>query len=225
MQGKSMIKYHPNDNLLVEFSAGSLPFAQSIAVSAHLYFCTHCQQRVGKLNCLGAGMMNDIEPVAVSEDLLGLVMSRLTSDTAQVPDPVTAPARRSAAKMPGIIEKILKSQGAPKWKFVTPSLNMARLKTGQREYEVALHKIKAGGSVAKHDHRGTEITLILDGSFSDEEGIYNKGDFLVREQGQPHRPLASQDAPCICLSVVAAPVRLTGTFHRLLNPFLGFKPE
>jgi putative transcriptional regulator len=102
---------------------------------------------------------------------------------------------------------------------------MARLQTGQKEFEVALHRIKAGGSVAKHDHGGTEITLVLDGSFSDENGIYHEGDFLVREAGETHRPLASRDAPCICLSVVAAPVRMTGTFTRLLNPFLAFKPQ
>lgn len=220
MQGKSMIKYHPDDNLLIEFSAGTLAFAQSIAVSSHLHFCRHCQQRVDRLTQVGATLMQEADTVAVSDDLLDKVMGLL--DTTP-----TTPALRPAnsGKMPHVIDKLMAQQGKAKWEFLTPSLDMARLRTGQKEFEVALHRIKAGGSVAEHDHRGTEITLVLDGSFSDENGIYNEGDFLVRDTGQVHRPLASRDAPCICLSVVAAPVRMTGTLTRLLNPFLSFKPQ
>ncbi|MBB3169328.1 ChrR family anti-sigma-E factor [Simiduia aestuariiviva] len=214
-----MIKHHPDDNLLIEFSAGTLAFGQSIAVSSHLHFCHHCQQRVERLNHVGASLLTDVESVPVSDDLLDSVMAQLDA-----PTPKRKPAAPSNQKMPRVIDKILSKQGKAKWEFLTPSLDMARLHTGQQQFEVALHRIKAGGSVAQHDHRGTEITLVLDGSFSDENGIYNEGDFLVRDAGQVHRPLASRDAPCICLSVVAAPVRMTGPFMRLLNPFLSFKP-
>jgi putative transcriptional regulator len=217
-----MIKHHPDDNLLIEFSAGTLAFGHAIAVSSHLHFCGHCQQRVERLNSLGASLLQTSEAMAVSDNLLDKVMSQLDQ-------PATAPAPkmppRTNADMPRIIDRILAKRGKAQWQFLTPSLDMARLHTGQREFEVSLHRIKAGGSVAAHDHRGTEITLVLDGSFSDEQGIYNEGDFLVREAGQVHRPQASRDAPCICLSVVAAPVRMTGTFTRLLNPFLSFKPQ
>lgn len=217
-----MIKYHPDDNLLLEFSAGTLAFAQSIAVSSHLHFCRHCQQRVDRLTQVGGTLMQDAEAIAVSDDLLDKVMEQLDA----APDALTPRARTAHnGRMPRVIDKLMAQQGSVKWEFLTPSLDMARLRTGQNEFEVALHRIKAGGSVAEHDHRGTEITLVLDGSFSDENGIYNEGDFLVREAGQVHRPLASRDAPCICLSVVAAPVRMTGALTRLLNPFLSFKPQ
>lgn len=217
----TMIKHHPDDNLLTEFSAGTLAFGQSIAVSAHLHYCSRCRARVASLNTLGADLLQHSEPEQVSDALLASVMDKLD----QEPSPEPVPTAPVAAQKPRVLEKILASNGPEKWEFLTPSLHMARLKTGQQEFEVSLHRIKAGGSVAEHDHKGTEITLVLEGSFSDEAGIYNEGDFLLREAGQVHRPLASRDAPCICLSVVAAPVKMTGAFARLLNPFLSFRPQ
>jgi len=64
----------------------------------------------------------------------------------------------------------------------------------------------------------------LTGSFSDEEGVYHPGDFLVKEPGNIHRPFAARNQECICLSVLEAPIRLTG-MKRVLNPFLSFTPS
>lgn len=219
----AMIKHHPDDNLLTEYSAGALAKGPAIALSAHLHFCARCRQRVDRLNALGANLMTEAEPVPVSNQLLEAVWQKL--DSAGVDDSVSHREQPGGDHKPKILQKILRNQGPPKWQFLTPSLDVARLKTGQRQFEVALHRIRAGGSVAAHDHRGTEITLVLEGSFSDEGGSYQVGDFLVREPGQAHRPLASRDAPCICLSVVAAPVRMTGPIARLLNPFLSINPQ
>ena len=46
-----------------------------------------------------------------------------------------------------------------------------RLFTGQNKYEVALHQICAGGKTPKHDHNGTEYTVVLQGRFSDERSV------------------------------------------------------
>lgn len=223
---ETMIKHHPDDNLLTEYSAGALAKGPAIAVSAHLHFCQRCRERVDRLNALGANLMTEAGSVPVSATLLEAVMQQLDKSAATPAAPAsTVSAPPTDRSKPAILRKILAKQGPAKWQFLTPSLDVARLKTGQQEFEVALHRIKAGGSVAEHDHRGTEITLILEGSFSDEGGLYQEGDFLVRDAGQVHRPLASRDAPCICLSVVAAPVRMTGPFARLLNPFLRINPQ
>ena len=44
---------------------------------------------------------------------------------------------------------------------------------------MALHKICAGGKTPKHDHEGLEYTVVLKGSFSDENAVYREGDFLT----------------------------------------------
>ena len=71
-----------------------------------------------------------------------------------------------------------------------------------------------------HTHRGTELTLVLDGSFSDEEGVYLEGDFIARDAGQEHTPTASRSADCVCIGVLDAPIRFTRWNYRPLNPFL-----
>ena len=106
------------------------------------------------------------------------------------------------------------------WSRTLPNLRAADLATDDSAYQVALHRIKPGGKVPHHDHRGQEFTVVLRGSFSDEYGIYSDGDFMLREPGEQHLPLAARNEECICLTVQQAPVRFTGFFWRWLNPLL-----
>jgi putative transcriptional regulator len=126
--------------------------------------------------------------------------------------------------VPKVIAKLLPRDGKLKWQRISSSLKTARLQTGQSQYEVAFQRISSGGKVVEHDHRGLEVTMVLCGSFSDEDGVYNQGDFLVRNPGEVHRPTATQNQDCLCISVVEAPVKVTGFFGKLVNPFLSFRP-
>ena len=110
------------------------------------------------------------------------------------------------------------------WRKLSSSVTVAPISVGETRYELALHKICAGGQTPVHDHNGVEYTVVLKGSFSDEDGMYNEGDFLTREPGDIHRPFASQHEDCICLSVLEAPIRLKG-LGRVLNPFMRFQPS
>jgi putative transcriptional regulator len=121
------------------------------------------------------------------------------------------------------VQRLLPS-GKLDWRRLSPSLKVAPISVGEEQYELALHRIDAGGKAPAHDHLGKEITVVLTGSFSDEDGVYQPGDFLVREQGDTHRPFAARNQECICLSVLEAPINLTG-IKRVLNPFLSFTPS
>ncbi len=135
-------------------------------------------------------------------------------------------ALTASAGFPQCLNKLLPEGTAGlEWKKLSTSLSVARLGIGDTEREVALHKIKAGGGVANHDHKGREVTVVLTGSFSDQNGLYLPGDFLVKEPGEEHRPMASEDGECICLSVLEAPVKFTGPITRMINPFLRIYPS
>ena len=110
-----------------------------------------------------------------------------------------------------------------KWKSFGKSLRISHLETGDSQREVALHRISPGAKIANHDHRGQEITVVLKGSFSDEEGLYMPGDFIVKKSGEKHKPIVSKDSECICLTVSDGPIKLTGFFARFLNPFYDLK--
>lgn len=225
-----MINYHPDDNLLAEYASGSLAWALSLSVSAHIQLCPRCRQSVANLNKIGGALLNtsSAEPCAAStfEQLMQRIhqQEKLPAPVKPAPDVNLHSGDPMLSQLPKVIATLLSATPRLKWRRVSSSLKTARLTTGQNEYEVAFQRISSGGKVVEHDHGGLEVTLVLKGSFSDEDGVYNEGDFLVRNAGETHRPTATLNQDCLCMSVVAAPVRVTGILGRLINPFLSFKP-
>ncbi|WP_346836622.1 ChrR family anti-sigma-E factor [Microbulbifer sp. SAOS-129_SWC] len=227
-----MIRHHPDQNMLLEYAAGNLPWAVGLAVSAHLQLCPQCRQQRDNLNRVGGQLLEHGEPQPIADDALQRLFGRIehgeeqpapqVQEAAKVDPPVKDPA---LTNLPKVIGKLVSNSWPLKWKRVSPALKMSRLKTGQDRYEVSFHRIGAGGRTAEHDHRGQEIVLVLHGSFSDADGVYTPGDFLVREPGEVHRPIATQDRECLCLSVLEAPVAVTGVIGWLVNPFLSFRPS
>lgn len=98
-------------------------------------------------------------------------------------------------------------------------LDITHLFPSQPE-QVVLQKLAAGGKAPVHTHRGIETTIVLQGAFSDHKGLFKQWDFVVLDQSDEHKPVALEGDDCITLSVLSAPVKLTGTFTRLLNPFI-----
>lgn len=226
-----MINHHPDDNLLTEYTSGSLPWAVSLSVCAHIQLCPHCRERAANLSKIGGVLLN----ASVAEPCSASAFEQLMQRIHQAPEKSETPdshlvSNRVIAKdtalqnIPKVIKKLLPANGKLKWRSVSTSLKMAKLITGQHDYEVALQHVASGGSIVEHDHGGMEITLVLKGSFSDDQGVYSEGDFLVRNSGEIHRPTATLHQDCLCFTVVAAPVRLTGFLGRIVNPFLSFNP-
>lgn len=226
-----MINYHPDDNLLAEFTSGSLAWALSLSVSAHVQLCPRCRQSVANLNDIGGALLNSSRAEPCAADNFAQLMQRIYQQEALPGSLVAAPEPNQHSgdpmlkQLPKVIAKLMAATPKLKWRRVSSTLKTARLTTGQNEYEVAFQRISSGGKVVEHDHGGLEVTLVLKGSFSDEDGIYSEGDFLVRNAGEVHRPTATLNQDCLCMSVVAAPVRVTGVLGRLINPFLSFRPS
>lgn len=224
-----MVKHHPSDNMLVEFSAGTLDWALSIVVSAHLQFCPRCKKQIAECNSVGGSMLESSKHAEVSSESFEKLMARIKAtpdvEKQRSGDYGRGASRSEISGLPRVVQKLLPKDKALKWRHVSPSLKEAVLEAGQSDYEICFHKIKKGGRVAEHGHRGMEATLVLEGSFSDAEGNYAQGDFILKEPGEVHRPMAAQDQDCLCLSVAAAPVKVTGFMGKLVNPFLSINPR
>lgn len=232
-----MMKHHPSTDLLVEYANGSLPWAVNIAVAAHVQMCNACKQQVNLLNNIGGASLDNTPAELINDDSFSRLISRIEnspeSSNTDSPDATEKAHSRenptvatylvdSPIEIPTVISKILPKR--LKWRKISNALKSARLITGQNEYEVAFHKISKGGTVVEHDHRGLEVTLVLEGSFSDQNGVYQKGDLIVKQPGDVHQPTAARNHDCLCLSVCEAPVKITGFMGLLLNPFLSIKP-
>jgi putative transcriptional regulator len=220
-----MINRHPESDLLVEYASGSLSVAPCISVTTHLQYCKQCSDSVESLGEIGGELLTTAQAVPVSDELFDRVIASLDSLVEEKPsdEPQRQCSDSISAELPEFVQRLL-PDGELDWRRLSPSLKVAPISVGEEEYELALHRIDAGGKAPEHDHLGKEITVVLTGSFSDEEGVYQPGDFLVREAGDTHRPCAARNQECICLSVLEAPIKLTG-IKRVLNPFLSFTPS
>ncbi len=220
-----MTAYHPDTRYLNDYAAGSLSPALSIIVKAHLEHCPECRQHVQSLEQIGGTLMNQ-QKVAVTlpENALDKLMAKIDSEPKHSATPPIK-YRPNNDDLPVVLDKLI-SRPLNKigWKKLARGLNFSRVPTGDQEVELMMYHIKAGRKIPMHTHKADEITLVLRGSFSDADGVYKKGDFVVRSAGEQHSPIATQDEDCLCLAAQAQPIAFTGML-RLLNPMLSIKPS
>ena len=217
----SSIKHHPSRAMLVDFSAGNLGTAESICVSAHLHFCDQCRNELMRLDQVASQLMTEAEPQTIDEDLFDSVMSKIDA----LPEGPTKVEIEEKSDFPHTVAKLInETESAPKWRRMSSSVDVSRIQTGQTKFEVALHRICAGGKTPHHGHNDTEFTVVLKGSFSDEQAVYSEGDFLLRGPGDEHQPMGAQNGECICLSALAAPIKLSSPLGFLMKPWLRINP-
>jgi putative transcriptional regulator len=222
-----MINHHPSSDRLTAFSAGSLPLSQALCISAHIEHCPQCRRDVKLLNQVGSELLSQLDPVAVPESLKSRVMDAINSPEAVTGTGIdsashTTEQLQSSAQTPRCLRKLIPNGLSElNWKRLSPSIHATKLCSDVNGSKIEMIKIQPGGQVASHNHTGEEITVVLSGSFSDDSGIYRKGDIIFRnKEDKHHRPIASQDSECICLTSVEAPIQFTGFFARLFNPLI-----
>ena len=211
-----MINYHPDTNTLVEFATASLPMAQSVCVATHLEVCSACQQRLAEVDCIGGALLEDCQPVDVAPGVFDAVLQKL----GEIDDgPAANDANASALSW--TVRQVRQGQlDDLQWRRVTKSLRIADLGSVDGAAEFSVYHIAEGGRIPSHNHSGTEMTLVLQGGFSDETGTYHAGDFTIRDAGDEHTPTALTGGDCICLAVLESPLRFTRWHHRWLSPLL-----
>ena len=227
-----MTHYHPSDNELAEYAAGTADWAVAICVGAHLHYCPACKAKVLAYSEIGGQCLSQNEAIPVEDSALSNTLAKIRSVKNSTKEEtfstsLAAPQKENTVfdQLPKVLKKLIQDPKKIKWKRVSPSLREAHLVAGQDQYEVCLHKISKGKKVAQHDHGGTEIVVVLNGAFSDHNGTYREGDFVTKHPGEIHRPAATEDKDCLCLSVVSAPVKVSGLLGKAVNPFIQFNPK
>jgi len=223
-----MIKFHPDIRFLTDYAAGSLPESQALCVSAHLHYCPSCRIKVGELMALGTELFVSQQPVAPEADSFDKIMNRI--DSGEVKTPTDSQDRvddthSPQSGLPRAIQKLTKGNiETMNWHRIGNAFRYSPIRMNDPQRETSLMHIKAGGTLPKHHHKGDEITVVLKGSFSDQEGRYHAGDYLVRSSGDTHTPVASQDEDCLCLATLDAPIVMNNWLYRMLMPFFN-KPQ
>jgi ChrR Cupin-like domain len=103
-----------------------------------------------------------------------------------------------------------------RWRTILPGIKECRIARNARG-ETSFLRCRPGAALPAHTHEGLEATLVLQGAFSDATGHYALGDIEVADDTVDHRPVADRAAECIVFVALEAPVKLTGTFGRLIQ--------
>jgi putative transcriptional regulator len=214
-----MVTHHPTTELLLAFSAGTLSLSHALCISVHVERCPTCNTNLQRLNNLGAIMLENMKPERSTEQLKENVFAQLDKPD-QIPAS-TCHQQRQSNNVPHCLQQFISSgYDSLNWRRVSLSIKSAKLCIDNNGEKVEMLRIKPGGSSATHTHTGDEYTVILEGSFSDETGVYREGDFVLRNGNHKHKPTASKDKECICLTVTDAPIKFTGWVARWLNPLV-----
>ena len=207
----SAITHHIPDAMLAAYAAGTLEQPFALVVAAHVSVCPECRVALLAHHAAGGAAMEALDGVAVSRDMKAHLLARL--DRPHKPEPV----QRGAGIYPGPVMAALKGR-APRWKSLGRGLRQDILMAG-KSGSVRLLYIPPGQAVPDHGHNGAELTLVLQGSFSDHTGRFGRGDVEVADMDLDHTPIADEGEPCICLAATDAPLRFGGLIPRLLQPW------
>lgn len=79
---------------------------------------------------------------------------------------------------------------------------------------VALIRMQPGRGYPRHQHRGAEEVLVVQGGYRDERGSHTAGQFVVYADGTTHTPVAldaAGAAACVLLAVAHEGISLLAT--------------
>ena len=205
----TQVTHHIPEAMIRDWSAGRLHPAFGTIVAAHVSLCDDCRALAEAEDMLGGALMEQQDGIAVAEATRARLMASL-----DLPPP---PARIGASGIfPAAVMEAL-GGNPPKWRMLGGGIRQQIL-IADAGASLRLLYIPPGRAVPEHGHGGQELTLVLQGSFTDSEGQFRRGDVECAHDEINHQPVAGMAEACICLAATDAPLRFRAALPRLLQP-------
>lgn len=209
------ISHHPPEDLLADFAAGKLEEAHQLVVGVHVAGCTRCARFVQAIEQLAGAALEEVEPAPIAPDAFDRVMSRIDASRDHAPAPPLASAADDD------LPPALRRYRIGKRRRIAPGLSMRPIElSSPGKARAFLLRSAPGSRMLEHTHTGTELTLVLEGSFSHEGGRFGPGDFDYGDDEVDHRPVVGNEGPCVCLVAMTGDLRMNGLLGRVIGPFV-----
>lgn len=217
-----MMETRIDDALMLDYAAGSLAEPVALAVATHLSLHDEARAAYGAVEAIGGAILSDLEEVSLSNGALGAVLDRLDGEAGEPSLRRCELDSATRSIIPAPLQAYIgKSLDSLEWKRRGAGVEEARLAmSGADSYKVALLRIEPGRAMPQHSHCGAEYTVVLQGAYRDGDTEVKSGDFCVADADDTHQPVADPKEGCLCLIVLDEPVRLTGAWGWVINPFL-----
>lgn len=211
------IKHHLTDDILMAYAAGNLPEAFNLLVAAHVSLCDACRAQCEAFDAVGGEVLAsaDADKIALEPGSFAATMALIAGGAPE--QPVVRRARASI--LPGPVQDYIGGDLAEvKWRSIGMGVKQAILPTA-RGASARLLFIPAGAAMPDHGHRGTEMTMVLQGAFQDEADYFARGDVEIADSDMHHTPVADIHEDCICLAVSDAPLQFEGLIPKIAQRF------
>ncbi|GLS84617.1 ChrR family anti-sigma-E factor [Paraferrimonas haliotis] len=217
------VKLHPSEDTLKRFALAELDPSESIIISAHVELCSECQSQLQAIESAHAQEMasSDTDELTFElDDEFSSMMSHIMESPADYA--VAQPIKRTLKlgdkeyNVPRALVGHVEQVGP--WSRLPGKLQRAAVQTGG-ESKMNFIYMDEDSALPEHTHTGVEITLVLDGEFEDENGVYKAGDFVIQSGEHTHTPRTKPGQDCLCLTLLQSPLHFTSGFASLLNPF------
>jgi putative transcriptional regulator len=217
-----MISFHPKFTDLQAFSAGNCEPAMALMISAHVDMCPQCQHDCVDIQTELAGeLFSQGSPAGQLSNQYLTMMSNITelpiaNASVQQATETTIELDGKFFELPRALRRYVKNTG--NWSQLVGKLWQAPVDLGDIGKANFMYMEK-GGRVPEHTHKGTEMTLVVDGQYGDGIAEYDCGDFTFMNNEHKHLPHSEADDGCLVFTIVDQPLHFTAGIARLLNPF------
>ncbi|WP_114766527.1 ChrR family anti-sigma-E factor [Vibrio rhodolitus] len=214
------MSYHPSEEMLRAYVEGEIDAANSFAIATHVETCPQCkklcakfEEQAGQHLCASSTDLDDDfsamldKIVALEEDPEPFKFNRKNR---------TIKLKDKQFKLPLSLSRFVDDIG--EWKSYGGKVYSAEINLGE-EARVNLLYISEDVQIPQHTHKGLESTLVLYGGFSDEDGHYEVGDFMLKDAAVKHSPYTKKGEDCLCLTVLTEPLLFTQGVARVFNLF------
>ena len=217
------------DTLLMRYAAGVLPPYESMLMAAYLTVSEHARARMASFEAEGGRMIENVDPVSVTQNCLNNILA-MTQPQQQPCDERATPCPDTAAKdedctIPKLLRKLVNAhcpQQKLQWDHLSPGIckiDITLCRSEPKSRRLRLMKLAPHQPTPTHHHFGTEITLVLEGGYTDETGSYRRGDMVIVTDPDLHHSPRAMDTGCVCLSLTEAPLRFDSLAMQMLNIF------
>ena len=213
-----MISFHPTSQQLELFSAGNCEPAMALMISAHIDMCSVCRassrrlQECVSIEALSEGISLGSEYKDMLAEITNLPIA--TQEAVYTNSTLELDGRHFA--LPRALHRFTSKTG--NWSRLVDKLWQAPVELGEVGKGTFIYMEK-GGRVPEHTHKGSELTLVIDGQYSDGLANYDCGDFTLLDGSNKHLPHSEAEEGCLVFTIVDKPLHFTSGLARLLNPF------
>ena len=215
-----MIKHHLHPEILMSYAAGNSSSELSLIIASHITVCSKCRKEVCLYEDIGGKVLEESLSVETKAETLDIILSKLDGLTSELITN-TVIENNSFKNIPVVLQKMLPEGNSltEKWKKGIGGIKYfdINIESSSKGAHARMLSIPPGKKLPNHGHEAQELTLVLEGGFSDENGHYNVGDIAIEDENNVHSPIADSEEGCVCLVVYEGNLKFKGVFGPILN--------